>query len=225
MSELPYKLLVFDWDGTLMDSAAEIVYCFQQACADLDIEVPTEAQIKSIIGIGMQEAIAALFPQMDPGDYSGLVDKYRVHYFNEERTPSSLFDGVKDMLLQLERDGYFLAVATSKGRHGLDRVLARTGLDQVFHYTRCVDEAPSKPHPQMLMDILDFMGCEPQQSLMIGDTEFDMLMAQNARMQGLAVACGAHERERLLASKPHFFLEHTNLLHDWLQKNRKTDNT
>ena len=147
------KLLVFDWDGTLMDSQQEIISCFQWACRDLGMEQPTAGDIKNIIGLGMREAIARLFPELHTAErQADVVERYRHYYFSPQKPPSALFDGVFDMLKSLQEQDYLLAVATGKGRRGLDGVLQQTGLDEVFHFSRCVDEAHSKPHPQMLED-------------------------------------------------------------------------
>ena len=144
---LPYKLLVFDWDGTLMDSQQEIVYCFQAAAKDLSLAVPSVEAIHNIIGIGMPQAIRAIFPMIESdAEVARITEAYRNHYFHPDKVPSELFDGIFDMLSELERQGYFLAVATSKGRRGLDAALERTGLNKVFHTTRCIDEAQSKSY-------------------------------------------------------------------------------
>ena len=213
-----YKLLVFDWDGTLMDSQAEIVYCFQAAAKDLSLTIPSTDAIHSIIGIGMREAINELFPEIqEDSSITQLVDQYRHHYFHPDKVPAELFVGIEDMLIALEKEGYFLAVATSKGRRGLNSALERTGLNRVFHTTRCIDEAVSKPNPQMLLDILDILGVEASDALMIGDTEYDLQMANNAKVDAVGVCCGAHEIERLLACEPKSCLDHTTHLFDWLK--------
>jgi len=217
----PYQLLVFDWDGTLMDSAQEIIDCFQGAAKDQGQTVPAAKQVKEIIGIGMQEAIRILFPGLDSDQaYDQLIASYRDHYFAAERKKSELFEGIFEMISALESDGFLLGVATSKGRRGLDLALERSGLDKVFHFTRCIDEAPSKPHPQMLLDIIDYTGVDADRTLMIGDTEFDLLMAKNAGTHGLGVCCGAHPEERLWASDPITCLQHTIELRDWLKDNK-----
>ncbi len=211
-----YSLLVFDWDGTLMDSPAEIVHCFQAATHDVALTVPTEDEIRSIIGLGMREAVAALFPDMDNAGQDRLIAAYREHWFSEGKPRSDLFEGVYDMLHALEEDGFFLAVATSKGRRGLNKVLAEQGLDKLFHTTICVDEAHSKPHPQMLLEVMDRLGQEAAGTLMIGDTEFDLQMAVNAGVDSVAVSCGAHPRERLLETEARICLHDTRDLRDWL---------
>ncbi|MDH5545983.1 MAG: HAD-IA family hydrolase [Gammaproteobacteria bacterium] len=214
---LPYKMLVFDWDGTLMDSQAEIVYCFQSAAKDLKLAVPPTEEIHKIIGIGMQFAVRAIFPgvQSDEG-INAIIERYRHYYFHPEKVQSELFEGIYDMLIDLESQGYLLGVATSKGRRGLDESLERTRLNKVFHVTRCIDEAQSKPHPQMLLDAIDMLGVERDEALMIGDTEFDLQMANNAGVHGLGVKCGAHPEERLRDCKPVDILEHTREVSDWL---------
>ena len=216
---LPYKLLVFDWDGTLMDSQAEIVHCFQAAAKDLERAVPTVDAIHNIIGIGMKQAVMAIFPGVKKdSEIQEIVEAYRQHYFHPDKVPSELFPGIHEMLTSLEDKGYFLAVATSKGRRGLDAALERTGLDKVFHTTRCIDEAQSKPHPQMLLDAIDIVGVNNNEALMIGDTEYDLQMANNAGVHGVGVKCGAHGEEQLLACKPRTILAHTNQLLSWLDQ-------
>lgn len=212
------KLLVFDWDGTLMDSQQEIISCFQWACRDLGMEQPTASDVKNIIGLGMREAIARLFPNLDtPERQSDVVERYRHYYFSPQKPPSALFDGVFDMLKSLHQD-YLLAVATGKGRRGLDGVLQQTGLDEVFHFSRCVDEAHSKPHPQMLEDVMEYLGAMPDETLMIGDTEYDLQMANNAGVASVGVGCGSHEKSRLLQHNPLIVLDHTNELDNWLKQ-------
>jgi phosphoglycolate phosphatase len=212
-----YELIVFDWDGTLMDSAQEIITCFARASADLGITAPTPDEVKNVIGLGMQEALHILFPQITTdAEREAVVERYRHHYFSADKVPSELFEGVFDLIQRLSRQGYMLAVATGKGRRGLDMVLERTGLGELFHYSRCVDEAHSKPHPQMLEDTMDFMGVTPEQTLMVGDSIYDLQMANNAKTASVGVCCGAHPRERLLECKPVACLETTAELFDWL---------
>ncbi|MDH5300039.1 MAG: HAD-IA family hydrolase [Gammaproteobacteria bacterium] len=216
---MTYRLVVFDWDGTLMDSAADIVYCFQAATQDLQWPVPSSEEIHNIIGLGMKEAVAILFPhtQHSAKDVDALVERYRYYYFHPEKRQPVLFAGASELVRQLEHEGYFLAVATGKGRQGLNGVLERTGLKDAFHITRCVDEAHSKPHPQMLEDIMAFVGVEPGETLMVGDSEYDLLMANNAGVDAAAVLCGAHSKDRLLTHNPVIWFEHTYQLGSWLK--------
>jgi phosphoglycolate phosphatase len=215
---MTYSLLVFDWDGTLMDSAADIVYCFQTATGELGWPVPSEAEVHNIIGLGMKEAVAALFPDLENSEAQvpELIERYRHHYFHPEKQQPKLFDGAKELILDLESQGYFLAVATGKGRRGLDAVLQKTGLDSVFHTTICVDEAHSKPHPQMLEEVMDRLGGQREQTLMIGDSEYDLLMAKNAGVDSAAVLCGAHDEDRLMAHQPVVCKPYTRDLGPWL---------
>lgn len=216
---MPYKLLVFDWDGTLMNSQKEIVTCFQLAAKDTNLPIPTEAEVHNVIGLGMFEAVRVLFPDLDSKEsQQSLVQHYRQHYFSPEKITSSLFEGVFDMLHKLQNDGYFLTVATGKGRRGLNEVLHITKLKEVFHFTCCVDEAHSKPHPQMLLDTMTYIGVEPEETLMIGDTEYDLQMATNAQVSSVGVCCGAHEKSRLVKHNPLACLDETKELDTWLSR-------
>lgn len=211
-----YELIVFDWDGTLMDSAAKIVCCFQKAVADSGVTDPGEAAIRHIIGLGLAEAVEALLPGESPATRERVVERYREHFLRLDTTDSELFPGVHVGLEDLSCRGYLLAVATGKSRRGLDRVLAQTALGDLFVATRCADEAFSKPHPQMLQDILEVTGMEPGRALMVGDTVYDMGMARNAGVDGLAVTYGVHAREQLLPFSPVACLGSFAEVHRWL---------
>lgn len=193
-------LIVFDWDGTLMDSEAKIVRCVQAAAEDTGIADPGPAAIRRIIGLGLSEAMATLFPHESPARRLELIERYRVHFLERDDTAMPLFPGVVDGLNELARRGYLLAVATGKSRRGLDRVLDETGTRGLFVATRCADEAFSKPHPQMLDDILGVTGMQRARTLMVGDTVYDMQMARNAGVGGLGVSYGVHARDELLAN-------------------------
>lgn len=212
----PFELLVFDWDGTLMDSEVRIVDCVRAAVIDLGLELPPDSSIRNIIGLGLKEAICTLFPGSDDRLVDDITRRYRYHFVHANETPSPLFDGVKEVLWALESQGYLLAVATGKGRPGLDRVLDHTGLNDVFHSTRCADEAFSKPHPEMLLQIIEELGVEASDTLMIGDTEYDMQMANNAGARALAVSYGVHAIERLLQHEPLGHLNAISEIIDWL---------
>lgn len=214
----PFELLVFDWDGTLMDSAARIVSCMQAAAADLELEVPPVEAVRNIIGLGLREAMASLFPGHEESLVTHLVARYRHYYLGGDSTPSPLFPGARETLEQLSGEGYLMAVATGKGRPGLNRVLEETATAPLFHATRCADEGFSKPHPDMLLQLLDELGMEPEQALMIGDTEFDLQMAANAGVPGLAVDYGAHYRDRLMAFPQLGCLADIRQLPGWLRE-------
>ena len=212
----PYELLVFDWDGTLMDSESRIVNCMRAAITDLGLELPNDSSISNIIGLGLKEAICVLFQGADETLVKEVTDRYRHHFLHENTTPTPLFTGAEELLHRLRSEGYLLAVATGKGRPGLNRVLSHSGLDQVFHTTRCADDAFSKPHPDMLLQILDELGVNASDTLMIGDTEYDMQMANSAGTAALAVSYGVHSMERLLQHEPLDCLDTISEVSDWL---------
>ncbi len=218
-NKMSYQLLIFDWDGTLMDSEARIVACMETAAEDLRLEKPDKDAIRDIIGLGLEEAIGRLFPDCHPKTRQRLAKRYRHHFLASDTTPAPLFAGVTTMLRDLKQRGHWLAVATGKGRAGLQKVLHDTGLEQMFLTTRCAGDTASKPNPQMLFELLEETGVEARQALMIGDTEYDLQMAQNASMTALAVGYGVHEKERLLRHEPIACVDDVAALHDWLLTN------
>ncbi len=210
------KLIVFDWDGTLMDSAAHIIACLQMALTDLELPQKSDDEIKNIIGLGLREALGVLCPQANDYELTALTGRYRQHFFDQQHEPCELFPGARELIEELHGQDYFLAVATGKGRNGLDKVLNETGMGAFFPVTRCADESHSKPHPQMLLDIIDWYGVEAHETIMIGDTEYDLEMANNAAAHSVAVTYGVHEKQRLLDCKPLTYLDNIDDLHQWL---------
>jgi phosphoglycolate phosphatase len=196
------KLLVFDWDGTLMDSAARIVHCMQAAFVDLGLETPRAEAVENVIGLGLREAVVGIRADADEALVENLFNRYRHHFFSDRSQPSSLFPQVEETLALLDEAGYLMGVATGKGRQGLDLVLQETGLQRYFVATRCADETFSKPHPEMLNQLIDFVGVDPDETVMIGDTEYDLQMAVNAGVPSVAVSYGVHDRERLMQFNP-----------------------
>lgn len=194
-----YELLVFDWDGTLMNSEAKIMRCLAAAADALGLPGPGEDAMREVIGLGMEEAARRLFPVARSEQQQQFVAHFREHYLHLDRARIELFPGVSQGLRALATQGYLLAVATGRPRRGLERMLAQTGLRRLFTATRCADEAPSKPHPQMLSELLAATGIAPTHALMVGDTVHDMEMARHAGVDGLGVGYGVHARERLLA--------------------------
>jgi len=211
-----FDLIVFDWDGTLMDSAAAIVAAILAACRDLGIEPPSEALARHIIGLGLHDALRTALPELDPRDYGRLAERYRYHYLSRDED-LELFAGAFELISDLHAAGRRLGVATGKSRPGLNRSLAASGLDAFFHITRCADECFSKPHPAMLLDIMSSLGVDPERALMIGDTTHDLQMARNAGIAAVAVAFGAHPRRELLAERPLACVEDFPELEAWLQ--------
>ena len=213
-----FDLIVFDWDGTLMDSAACIAASLQGACRDLGYTVPSERDAKYVIELGLNDALAHILPGVPQEEYPRVVDRYR-HHFLQGDAATGLFSGAAEMLETLLKAGHLLAVATGKSRRGLDRALAATGLATLFHATRCADEGHSKPHPGMLHRLLEELEVAPERALMIGDTTHDMQMALAAGMDRLAVAHGAHEARELLAYGPVACVQDCGELARWLAEN------
>ena len=194
------QFIVFDWDGTLMDSEAQIVSCLHAVIADLQVAPMDDDTVKNVIGLGLKEAIDTLVPGRDERFHQSFVDFYREHWFKSES--SSLFYGVRETLEFLKQQNLLLGIATGKARRGLERVLGETGLDGFFDATRCADEAPSKPHPQMLLELMAALDVTPGQTVMVGDTEYDMELATNAGAGKIAVSTGVHSEERLQRHSP-----------------------
>ncbi len=219
MSKLPYQLLIFDWDGTLMDSEARIVDCLRKASESVHgEETRHHDELKDVIGLGLHEALKKLHPESSPESLQTMAENYRREYMEVNQTHSTLFAGVEELLHDLEQQGYWLAIATGKGRQGLDQVLQQTGLASRFHTTRCASETFSKPHPLMLEEILEQLGMHARQALMIGDTEYDMEMVRNARMDRLGVSYGVHPSERLQKHAPIGCLDNISQLNEFLRQ-------
>lgn len=213
---MKYELVVFDWDGTLLDSAGAIVRAIQAACRDLDLPVPEDGRARHVIGLGLVDAMRHAVPELPAERYQAMVERYRFHYLSGDHE-LTLFDGVPEMLARLRRDGHILAVATGKSRVGLERALDHSGLRPLFQSSRCADECHSKPHPQMLEELMAEFGVAQATTVMIGDTSHDLLMASNAGVDALAVAYGAHPRDHLLEHKPVACLRDVIELDRWLK--------
>lgn len=209
-------LFIFDWDGTLCDSLARIVRCVRNAAAELKLPVPAEDDVKEIIGLSLTKAMDFLFPQISDHDLTALVEGYSSHYLRDEVEQASIFyPGVRETLDALLEEGHQLAIATGKSRRGLDRVLDAMGLTDFFHGSRCADETRSKPHPQMLKELLQEFALASEEAVMIGDTEFDMAMAQAIEMPRVAVSYGAHHVDRLRRFDPVLCLDRMDELLLW----------
>jgi len=217
MNVRAYELIVFDWDGTLMDSAAQIVGCFERAFADLDVQSPGAEAIRQIIGLGLKQAIDVLLPELGEDIRVAVNERYRRYFLALDASELPLFSGVREGLDALHAAGHTLAIATGKSRRGLDRVLSGSGLADLFAATRCADEAFSKPHPRMLEDILDRTGMNPAQAIMIGDTTYDLIMARAAGMSAMAVSYGAHARDQLFVHAPLACCDSFEAVCAWLQ--------
>jgi len=212
-----FRLLVFDWDGTLMDSAQAIVESLKAACRDLEVIEPTDERAQHVIGLGWRDALGYAVPSLEPHRYEQLLERYR-HHWRQLDLGTTLFAGVAEALADLRASGFLLAVATGKSRRGLARALDATGIGHLLHATRCADESSPKPDPQMLFDLMHTLDASAEETLMIGDTTHDLQMARNAGVAALAVAYGAHPRTPLLELTPLDCVDCFGDLKAWLDR-------
>ncbi|WP_337956436.1 MULTISPECIES: HAD-IA family hydrolase [Shewanella] len=211
--EKAFDLVIFDWDGTLMDTVGKIVSCMQNVAQELMLPIPSEQQVRDVIGLSLPQIMPILFA--DHQNHQQIIDCYRRHHLASELlTP--LFDGVELLIRNLFDAGYHLAIATGKGRQGLDNVLALTGLGDYFHATRCADDAQSKPHPEMLYSLLAHFDVTADRAIMIGDSIHDLAMANNAGMASIGVSYGAHNESRLNLLNPRAIVDQPCAIRDYL---------
>lgn len=211
-----FELLVFDWDGTLMDSEARIVTCMRAAFEALGYPPPAAAAVRNIIGLGLDQSIATLFPAADAMLRQTLISAYRERFLGADETPTPMFDGAVALIESLNTSARMLAIATGKSRAGLGRALDQCGLRDCFQAIRTADDSLSKPHPAMLLELMDELAVPPARTLMIGDTEYDLQMARAAGTGALGVGYGAHPPERLQALRPLGVARSIAELRDWL---------
>jgi phosphoglycolate phosphatase len=210
-----FDLIVWDWDGTVADSTGMITEAIVSAAAQVGLPALAPKAARNIIGLGLRESIDALYGDLSEEDIQALSKQYIANYYAEEAA-IPLFKGAKELILELNRRGFKQAVATGKGRRGLNLAIKRSGIGKCFHATRTVDECFSKPHPQMLDELMDALVVVPERTLMIGDSGYDLQMAKNAGVQSLAVTFGAQTREQLLAYNPKEIFDTFNALSHWL---------
>ena len=211
-----YDAVVFDWDGTLMDSTHHIVSALQGACRDLDLPIPTAEQAAWVIGLSIESALYRLVPDMDERQMEAFSERYRDHYLRQDGG-LMLFTGVAPFLTDLHARGVVLGVATGKSRRGLDRALDTLALRPLFRATRCADEAAGKPDPAMLEQLLQEFSLAPDQVLMVGDTSHDIWMARNAGVDSLAVSYGAHPRQTLGEAEPTALVSSVGDMQAWVR--------
>jgi len=202
-----YKLVIFDWDGTLMDSIGRIVSSMQTAAACCNLDVPTTTEVKEIIGLSLPRALEILFPQGSDEQLSTMVEQYKYQYVEGDNTPTPLFENALILLNALKIKDKLLAVATGKGRQGLQRVFSSTETEHFFHASRCAGEALSKPDPQMILSLLEELDILPEHAVMIGDTSHDMAMAQSAGVDRIGITLGVHDKEVLNRYQPKAIVE------------------
>jgi phosphoglycolate phosphatase len=196
------RLVVFDWDGTLMDSTGQIVAAATAAIADLGLPQRPPEAIRDIIGLGLRESWHRLFPELGPDDFLPFVEAYRDHFLSPGLQTARLFNGAAEVVERIASRGLLVAVATGKSRRGLDRDLGVTGLARFVVASRTADETRSKPHPDMLLELMAALDAPAEATLMVGDTEWDLEMAQRAGVAAVAVSYGAHPADRLQRHRP-----------------------
>lgn len=218
MPESRYRVIVFDWDGTLIDSASTIVECIQAASRDLGLPVPTRARASHVIGLGLQDALRFAVPGLPSAETRDFVARYRAHFLarEDEMRP---FEGIEALLEGLLARGLRLAVATGKSRRGLERALDACGLRAHFVASRCADETQPKPHPAMLRELMTQLVVDAHEALMVGDTSHDLEMARDANVDAVAVSYGAHPEAALRALAPLACVDSVDALHGWLKQN------
>ncbi|CAH1903511.1 putative phosphoglycolate phosphatase, clustered with ribosomal large subunit pseudouridine synthase C [Candidatus Nitrotoga sp. HW29] len=212
-----YDLIVFDWDGTVMDSTAVIAGSIQAACRDLGLTEPSDVVAKYVIGLGLQEALRQAVPDLQEHQRDDLVARYRHHFLAQDET-IPLFEGAQQTIAELHAAGYWLAVATGKSRQGLKRAMQTSGMESYFHATRTADQTFSKPHPAMLLEIMDELGIMAPRVLMVGDTTHDLQMARNAGVDAIGMTHGAHPADQLRALEPLALLDDFVGLRAWFKE-------
>jgi len=212
-----YRLIVFDWDGTIIDSAATIAECICESARDMGLPVPDAERARHVIGLGLHDSLRMAVPELQTHQYPEFVAHYRRHFLAREDA-MGLFGGMQELLEGLQKK-HLLAIATGKSRRGLDRALAATGVAPRFAASRCADETNPKPHPAMLLELMDELAVGRASVLMIGDTSHDLEMARAAEVDAVAVSYGAHPEEGLRACNPTGCVASVTELKTWLKQN------
>ncbi len=210
-----YAAVLFDWDGTVMDSTYSIASSIQLASADLELPVPSIQQASWVIGLSLESALYRAVPDLTAEQMPLFLERYR-HHFMQRDPHIKLFDGILPFMGELRGRQIALGVATGKSRQGLDRVLQQVNLSTFFDATRCADETRSKPDPEMLHQLLAELMLEPQQVLMVGDTVHDIHMAAYAGMDSVAVTYGAHDPQTLAKAEPTVMVDNVAQMRDWV---------
>ncbi|MBL1294665.1 MAG: HAD-IIIA family hydrolase [Thiotrichales bacterium] len=213
-----YRFIVFDWDGTLMDSIDRIATSMQRAFVDVGLERPDDEDVREIIGLSLDIVISRLAPNSNKVELEKISNRYRHHFVDASEIEMPMYPKATEMLESLKERGYLLGVATGKARRGLDRVFQDIDCHHLFDATRCADETESKPHPRMLDELMQELNVSAEQTLMVGDTEFDMAMANNAGVDAVGVSYGVHERQRLLDSRALTCVDSIEQLHQWFRQ-------
>lgn len=212
-----YELVIFDWDGTIMDSTGLIASCIQHACRDMGLAIPPERAAKWVIGLGFLQTVEHVAPGLDRERSLELAQAYRRHFLMREHE-APIFEGIPALLEELRSRQRLLAVATGKARRGLDRVLEASGLASRFDATRCADEGFPKPHPDMVLHLLEATGVAPERAVLVGDTTHDLELAANAGVDAVAVCYGAHDEGQLRAREARHYASSVEDLRQWLAR-------
>ena len=213
-----YDLIVFDWDGTVMDSTAVISGSIQAACRDMDLKVPDDETARHVIGLGLDQALRYAVPDLPEEMRPDLVARYRYHFLAKDQT-IPLFEGAKETIEGLYNAGHKLGVATGKSSAGLSRAMEASAMTHFFHATRTADQTLSKPDPAMLFELMEELGVSAENTLMVGDTTHDLQMARNAKVDAVAVGHGAHPKEQLRELLPLALVDDFAELRAWLSSN------
>ena len=216
-----YHAVIFDWDGTLCNSAMQVVTAMQHAAKDLCLPLPTEKEVLRGTGLSFESAVTQLFPDLKLEVINHYYARFS-HYFYDSQYSLIMFEGVDNTLRDLQQKKYKLAIATGRRRKTLDLELNESAIGNFFTTSRCADETQSKPHPQMLFEILDELKISPRQALMVGDTEYDILMANAAGVDALAVSYGVHDSQVLQQHKIKGIITDIREIIPWLENYSKT---
>lgn len=213
----PIELVIFDWDGTVVDSTPTITHAIREACRDIGISVPAEQDASYVIGLGLQDALSRVAPNLSAAQQASLTDRFRHHYLSRDQSLRP-FPGMTALFEGLRRAGTPLAVATGKSRVGLERAFDATQTRHYFDTSRCADESDPKPEPTMVFEICEELGISPSAALVVGDTTHDIGMAHSAGARAVAVTYGAHPLETLLRAEPMHTVHSVNELQQWMEQ-------
>ncbi len=216
------RLALFDCDGTLVDSQANICRAMEEAFLHARLDVPDRAAIRRIVGLSLVEAVAGLIPDAEPDLHVHLAQCYRDRFIEMRRSgglaAEPLYDGIADTIETLDANGWVLGVATGKSDRGLHLLLDHHGLKHRFVTLQTADRHPSKPHPSMVEAAMAEAGATAETTVMIGDTSYDMAMAVAARAHPLGVSWGYHAPEDLTAAGALHVLDHADGIVDYLER-------
>src|SRR3990167_9435003 len=215
-----YQLIIFDWDGTLYDSSHFIVSCVQEAARRAEVMIPPTHVVRQMIGLSFDEALKRAIPDLSSEKTAKLRAIYRQCVMEADTIKPALFPKAKQTVQALFDAGYWLAIATGKGRAGLNADLTSLDLQSFFLTTRCAEETQSKPHPQMLFEIMDELGVPSEKTLMVGDTEYDVQLAKNAGVDAVAATYCVHKKEHLDAFDVKHFIDDIEELFPWVSNQK-----